>query len=53
MRRQDIIHHNAKKFSEVCVGFDLDLQGLENNIPQSAWEMISLNIAQDDRTTNV
>ena len=25
----------------------------ENNIPQSAWEMIAPNIAQDDRTTNV
>ena len=26
---------------------------LENNIPQSAWEMVAPNIAQDDRTTNV
>ena len=30
----------------------MDLQDLENNIPQSAWEMVAPNIAQDDRTTN-
>ena len=42
-----------KRFNEDCVAFDLDLQELENNIPQSAWEMVSPNIAQDDRTTHV
>ena len=26
---------------------------MENNIPQSAWEMVAPNIAQDDRTTNI
>ena len=31
----------------------MDLQDLENNIPQSAWEMVAPNITQDDRTTNV
>ena len=35
------------------MAFDIDLQDLENNIPQSAWEMVAPNIAQDDRTTNV
>ena len=29
------------------------MQHLENNIPQSAWEMVAPNIAEDDRTTNV
>ena len=53
MSKQDIIHKNAKRFNEDCVAFDLDLQDLENNIPQSAWEMVAPNIAQDDRTTNV
>ena len=53
MSKQDIIHKNEKRFSEDCVTFDLDLQGLENNIPQSAWEMVAPNIAQNDRTTNV
>ena len=51
--KQDIIHQNAKKFNEDCVAFDMDLQDLENNIPQSAWEMVAPNVAQDDRTTNV
>ena len=53
MSKQDIIHHNAEKFNEDCVAFDLDPQDLENNIPQSAWEMVAPNIAQDDRTTNI
>ena len=26
MNKQDIIHQNAKKFSEDCVAYDLDLQ---------------------------
>ena len=34
--KQDIIHQNAQKFNEECVAFDIDLQDLENNIPQSA-----------------
>ena len=53
MSKQDIIHQTAKTFSEDCVAFDMDLQDLENNIPQSAWGMEAPNIAQDDRTTNV
>ena len=53
MSEQDIIHQNAKKFNKHCVAFDLDLQDLENNIPQSAWEMVAPNITQDDRPTNV
>ena len=53
MSKQDIIHQNAKKFNEDCVAFDVDLQDLENNIPQSAWEIVAPKIAQDDRTTNV
>ena len=35
------------------MAFDLDLQDLENNIPQSAWEIVAPNIVQDDRTTHV
>ena len=54
MSKQNIIHQNAKKkFNEDCVAFDVDLQDLENNIPQSAWEMVAPNIAQDDRTTDI
>ena len=51
--KQDIIHQNAKRFDEDCVAFDLDLQGLENNIPQSAWEMVASNIGQDDTITHL
>ena len=51
--KQHIIHQNAQKINEDCVTFDIDLQDLEHNIPQSAWEMVAPNIAQDDRTTNV
>ena len=51
--KQDIIHQNAKRFNEDSVAFDLDLQDLENNIIQSALEMVAPNIAQDDRTTHV
>ena len=51
--KQDIIHQNAKRFNEDCVVFDLDLQDLENNIPQSAWEMVAPNIAQEDTSTHV
>ena len=53
MSKQDIIGKNAKRSNEDCVAFDLDLQDLANNIPQSAWEMGAPNIPQDDRTTNV
>ena len=47
------MHENAKRFNEDCVAFDLDLQDLENKIPQSAWEMVAPNTVQDDRTTHV
>ena len=53
MSKQDIIHQNTKRFNEDCVAFDIDLQDLENSIPQSAWEMVAPNIVQDDRTTHV
>ena len=53
MSKQDNIHHNAKKINEDYVAFDSDLQDLENNIPQSVWEMVAPNIVQDDRTANV
>ena len=35
------------------MAFDIDLQDLEHDTPQSAWGMVAPNIAQDDRTTNV
>ena len=50
--KQHIIHQNAQKFNEDCVAFDIDIQDLEQNIPQSAWEMVAPNIAHDDSATN-
>ena len=52
MNKQHIIHQNAPKFNEDCVAFDINIQDLEHNIPQSAWEMVASNIAHDDNTTN-
>ena len=34
------------------MAFDIDLQDLKQNIPQSAWEVVAPNIAHDDSTTN-
>ena len=51
--KQDIIHQNAKRFNEDSVAFDVALQDLESNQPQSAWEMVAPNIVRDDRTTHV
>ena len=51
--KQDIIHQNSEKFNEDCVAFDVDLQGLENNIPQSAWEMVAPHIGKDDTITHL
>ena len=42
--KQHILHQNAQKCNEDCVAFDIDLQDLEHNIPQSAWEMWLLQI---------
>ena len=35
------------------VAFEEDLEDLENNIPQSAWEMVAPNIGQDDTITHL
>ena len=51
--KQYIIHQNAQKCNEDCVAFDIDIEDLEHNIPQSAWEMVAPNIAHEDSTTNV
>ena len=48
INKQDIIYQNVEKFNEDCVAFDVDLEDLENNIPQSAWEMVAPNIGQND-----
>ena len=35
------------------MAFDVDLEDLENNIQQSAWEMVAPNIGQDDTITHL
>ena len=52
INKQDIIHQKAEKFNEDCVAFDVDLEDLENNIPQSVWEMVAPNIGQNDPITH-
>ena len=53
INKQDIIHQYAEKFNEDCVVFNMDLEDLENNIPQYAWEMVAPNIGQDDTITHL
>ena len=48
INNQDIIHQNAEKFNEDCMAFDVDINDLENNMPQSAQ-----NIGQDDTITHL
>ena len=53
INKQHIIHQNAEKFNEDCVAFDVDMSDLQNNIPQSAWEMVAPNITHDDTFTHL
>ena len=41
------------KINEDCMAFDVDINDLENNIPQSAWEMVAPNIGQDNTITHL
>ena len=49
--KQDSIHANAEHFNDDCELFDLVPEDLENNIPQSVWDLAAPSIAQDDDTT--
>ena len=35
------------------MAFDVDMSDLQNNIPQSAWEMVAPNITHDDTFTHL
>ena len=39
INKQDIIHENAKHFNDNCELFDLSPEDIENNIPQSVWDL--------------
>ena len=46
--KQDVIHHNANQFNEDCELFDLSPEDIENNIPQSVWDLTTVTIAEDN-----
>ena len=49
--KQEIIHENSQHFNEDCEIFDLSEQDVENNLPQSMWDLTSPCIAQEDGLT--
>ena len=49
--KQHIIHHNAQHFNDDCELFDLSPEDVENEIPQSIWDLTAPCIAEDDANT--
>ena len=49
--KQNTVHANAEHFNDDCELFDLVPEDLENNIPQSVWDLAAPSIAQDDDIT--
>ena len=49
--KQDIICQNAEHFNDESEIFNLCEQDIENNLPQSTWDLTSPSIAQEDRLT--
>ena len=49
--KQDKIVSNANKFNDNCELFDISPDDIENNIPQSVWELTSQLISQEDAVT--
>ena len=49
--KQDTVHDNAEHFNDDCELFYLVPEDVENNIPQSVWDLAAPTIAQDDDTT--
>ena len=49
--KQHIIHPNAQHFNDDCQLFDLSPEDIENEIPQSVWDLTAPSIAQDDANT--
>ena len=51
--KQYVIHKNVKFFNEDCEGFDSVLEAFENDvIPQSAWDSIVPNVAEENAVTS-
>ena len=49
--KQDRIVSNANKFNDDCEVFDVSPDEIENNIPQSIWDLTSPFISQEDAQT--
>ena len=49
--KQHIIHPNAQHFNDDCELFDLSPEDVENEIPQSVWDLTAPCIAEDDANT--
>ena len=52
LAKQHIIHPNAQHFNDDCQLFDLSPEDVENEIPQSVWDLTAPSIAQDDANTS-
>ena len=50
--KKHIIQPNAQHFNDDCQLFDLSLEDVENEIPQSVWDLTAPSIAQDDANTS-
>ena len=50
--KQHRIVSNANKFNNDCEVFDVSPDEIENNIPQSVWDLASPLISQEDAQTN-
>ena len=49
--KQQIIHENSQHFNDDSEIFDLSEEDVENNLPQSTWDLTSPCIAQEDGFT--
>ena len=50
--KQYLIQEAANKFNEDCALFDESIDDIENDMMQSAWNLVALLIAQDDAITS-
>ena len=46
--KQETIHKNAHNFNDDCEVFDLSPEDIDNNVPESVWDSISINIQNDE-----
>ena len=49
--KQETVHENSQHFNDDCEIFDLSEQDVDNNLPQSTWDLTAPCIAQEDGLT--